>query len=188
MSGQWLRNAAKETERKKEEQKIERDSEKRIVINMNVRDDSELVSVFSGKSTSVISTEVAEFIENNTRNIPLRNQLTLRIHSDCITKEEEGIYRSAICEYYTEKYFAVKKELKRNRIIILILALAGILTLSLAFLIGHAIWSEVIDIAAWVLLWEAVDIGVFKNRSMKFDKIRYLTYIDMNVEFYKLRG
>ena len=188
MSGQWLRNAAKETERKKEEQKIERDSEKRIVINMNVRDDSEFVSVFSGKSTSVISTDVAEFIESSTRNVPPRNQLTLRIHSDCIAKEEEGIYRSAIREYYTEKYFAVKNELKRNRIIILILALAGILTLSLAFLIEHAIWSEVIDIAAWVLLWEAVDIGVFKNRSMKFDKIRYLTYIDMNVEFYKLRG
>ena len=116
MSGKWLRSIAKETERKKGEQKFERDKEKRIVINMNVRDDSEFVSVFSGKSTSVISTEVAEFIENSTRNIPLRNQLTLRIHSDCITKEEEGIYRSAnmsimirlrFNSFLTAKYFSV---------------------------------------------------------------------------------
>lgn len=50
-------------------------------------------------------------------------------------------------------------------------------------LIDSFVWSAVIDIVAWVFLWEAVDIGFFENRKLKLKKLRYLAFIDMKVEY-----
>lgn len=61
--------------------------------------------------------------------------------------------------------------------------MAGVLVLSLAFQVENHIWSEGIDIAAWVLLWEAVDIWVFKNRELSIKAKRCLAFMDMKVEY-----
>lgn len=87
----------------------------------------------------------------------------------------------------TERYNAGNRELKWNTIIVLLLALAGIIALAIAFLIDHQtanpLWTEVVDIIAWVFLWEAVDISAFKNKELRIKKLRYLSYLSMNIEF-----
>lgn len=168
----------------------QRDDENRVIVNMTVKDDSSFLSVFSESNTPVISTEVADFIEHNTVAIFPKEPLTLRIHSDCIDERERELYKKAIAEYYTEKYFANKRELRRNNIIALILTVFGVLTLVPAVLLeyqrGSLIWAEVIDIVAWVLLWEAVDISVFGNRALRMKQKYYLSYISMKVEYVDL--
>ena len=100
-----------------------------------------------------------------------------------IDDEEKMEYASAMKEYYAEKYMASRKELRLNRIIALLLLIAGVLVLTFAFHIEHHIWSEVIDIAAWVLLWEAVDIWAFKNRELVLLSKRYLAFMNMKLEY-----
>lgn len=165
----------------------QRDEEDRVLIHMTVKNDENFLSVFSESETPVISTEVAEFIENSTHSVPPRESLTLRIHSRCIDDREKVLYKKAIKEYYMEKYIANEQELKRNRLTVLLLTMAGVATLAAALLfdyhIGNAIWSEVIDIVAWVFLWEAVDIGVFENRMARSKKLRYLAFLSMKVAY-----
>ena len=153
---------------------------------MTVQDDSDFLSVYSEYDTPVISTEVAEFIENSTHSLRPSQPLTLQIHSDCIDDRERQDYRAAIREYYEGKYIASKKEFRFSITAVLVLALAGIITLALAFQIDHHIWSEVVDIAAWVFLWEAVDIAVFRNRESNRMRKRYLSYMCMKVEYLPL--
>lgn len=153
---------------------------------MTVKNDDDFLSVYSTSETPVITTDVAEFIENSTHSISPREMYSLHIHSNCIDDHEKKEYVEAIKEYYAEKYIASKKELRHNRMIIATLALAGILVLALAFHIENAVWSEVIDIAAWVLLWEAVDTGIFKNREINLRCQRYLAYMSMQVEYYPM--
>lgn len=162
------------------------DAEGRVIIDMTVKDDSSFLSVYSASDTPVISTEVAEFIENSTHAFSPRQPLCLRIHSDCIDEQEQNDYPAGIREYYTEKYLASKNEARFNRIAVLLLMLAGVIALALAFRVEHRIWSEVIDIAAWVFLWEAVDIAAFKSREINLKRKRYLTYIAMKVEYMPL--
>lgn len=50
-------------------------------------------------------------------------------------------------------------------------------------LISNAVWSEVMDIVAWVLIWESVHIAVFQNRELRVMKRRYLSYLSMNIDF-----
>ena len=163
--------------------RYQRDKDGNIIVNMTVKNDDDFLSVYSTNEIPVIATDVAEFIENNTSSLHASDPLTLRICSNCIDESEQKDYREAIKEYYTDKYIVNEKELKRNRIIIFLLMIAGVITLALAFRINSNIWSEVVDIAAWVFLWEAVDIGTFKNRELRLKRKRYLAYMSMKVEF-----
>lgn len=160
-----------------------RDENGNIVIDMTVKNDDDFLSVYSGGEAPIISSDVAEFIESSTRSLSPREKYTLIIHSDCIDEKEKNEYDLAIKEYYAEKYFANRKELRINRIIILLLMTVGIFVLSLAFHVENHIWSEVIDIAAWVFLWEVVDIWVFKNRKLNIIARRCLAFMDMKVEY-----
>ena len=174
---------------KRQEKQYQRDEEDRIIINMHVKDDTDFLSVFSTTEMPVISSEVAEFLENSTQTVRPKEQLTLRIKSDCIDETEKAVYPKAIKEYYTERYHANESELKRDNFIAFCLAVLGILVLAFAvfldYRIGSVIWAEVVDIAAWVFLWEAVDIKFFKTRELTLRQKRHLAFISMKVEFIK---
>ena len=169
------------------EKQYRRDDEDRIIVDMNVKDDTDFLSVFSATETPVISSEVAEFLENSTHSIRPNEQLSLHIKSDCIDETEQKVYSTAIKEYYTERYRANERELKIHNLIALLLALFGVLVLVFAvfldYRIGSVIWAEVVDIVAWVFLWEAVDIKFFKTRELAIQRKRYMAFIDMKIEY-----
>ena len=157
------------------------------IVHMNVNDDSNFLSVFSASKSPVISQEVADFIEASTHAAKPTTQLTLKIQSSCIDDAEKTLYRQAIKEYYTEKYIAAKQELKKNYRIAYILGTLGVLVLALAVFLEYrhesVIWAEVIDIVAWVFLWEAVDVFCLETRKLKANSQRYISYVAMEVEF-----
>lgn len=171
------------------EKQYPHDSEGRIIVNMNVKDDTDFLSVFSTSETPVISSDVAEFLEKSTLTIRPNEQLALHVKSDCIDEKEQILYKNAIKEYYKEEYQANQKELSVCNKIAFFLALFGVLVLAFAvfldYKIGSVIWSEVIDIMAWVFLWEAVDIKFFKTRGLKLRQKRYSAFIDMKIEYVK---
>lgn len=182
-----FREIRKESNRQMKARKYKRDGDGRIVVQMNVNDDSNFLSEFSENATPVISTEVAEFIENKTNAVPPNEEFTLQIFSNCIDEEEKVLYRAAFKEYYMERYIANEREIKRNRFAVLLLGIAGIFVLLAEFIcdsrIGNPIWTSVIDIVAWVLLWEAVDIGVLEARVLSIKRKRYLAYLSMKIEY-----
>ena len=69
----------------------------------------------------------------------------------------------------------------------LLLLIAGVLVLALQLILEYSfnsvIWAEVIDIAAWVFLWEAADIRFFGNRSLLLKNKRYRSYLSMKIEY-----
>lgn len=163
--------------------------EERTVIRMIVKNDDSFLSLFSASETPVISTEVADFIENSTVSIPPAAPLALHIYSNCIDEAEKREYGRAIYAYYAERYRANERERGRNRRIVLLLALVGILFLSIALFLDYSncfLWAEVMDVAAWVFLWEAVDIGAFRNRDLRLNRMRYRSYMTMSMTYYPL--
>ena len=182
-----FRERKKEADRQMKARKYKRDDSGRVIIQMNVKDDANFLSEFSESATPVISTEVAEFIENETNAVPPNEDFTLQVYNDCIDDREEKVYSAAIKEYYMQKYLANDREIKRNRFAVLLLGIAGILVLAAELIfdyrVGNALWSSVIDIVAWVLLWEAVDIGVLEARVTAIKRKRFLAYLSMKTEY-----
>ncbi len=165
----------------------ERDEEGRVVVKMKVADDSNFLSVFSDSETPMISGEVAEFLENSTFSLNPNEELTLRVYSDCIDDKEKVVYKSAIKEYYEKRYLENECKRKRYNVMALFMALFGVLVLAASIFIGYrfgsAIWAEVVDIVAWVLLWEATDVKFFTMRDISILKRRYSAFISMKIEY-----
>jgi len=165
----------------------EYDSDGRAVIDMNVVDDSGFLCVYSRSDTPIISTDVAEFIEGASAALSPKENLTLKVHSNCIDQGERNIYEGAVRAYYSEKSIANSRELKKNNIIAIILLIFGVAVLAVSLFLSYSfsmqIGAEVIDIVAWVLIWEATDIAIFKNNELRIKKRRYAAYTEMKIVF-----
>lgn len=157
---------------------------RRTTIKMQVLNDDDFLSPFSLSEVPVINSEVADFIENSTINLPPKEKLKLIIHSNCIDDNEKLLYDKAIKEYYQERYTSLRKELVRNYFAVAIMFIVGVIILTISiFKVNTLVKSEIIDIVAWVLIWEACDISFFTNRSLRIKEKRYKTYIDMEIVF-----
>lgn len=171
--------------------KVQRDGEGNVIINMTVKNDDGFLSPFSENNSYVISDEVADFIENSTKEALPKDQYTLYIRSNCIDDEEKKIYKEAIKEYYTKQYIALKREINRNRRSVVVMGAIGIIFLALALILelkSYAIWTEVVDIAAWVFLWEAVYLEFFETKKSK-TKLKYsLSYLSMKIVYLSDKG
>ena len=159
----------------------------RTIIPMTVRDDSDFLSPFSEGAAPLISTDVAEYLEEKTEDLPRRTELILQIRSSCIDPEEQAAYRLGVREFYLIRYLSVRRELRRNLLLAFTLAAAGMLLLLTAHLIdtylGFPYWTELTDIVAWVFVWEAVDVLVFGSHDLRTQKLRCLSFMDMKIEF-----
>lgn len=184
-----IRELKRETDRKIENARAERDGEGRVIVNMNVRDDGGFISPFSDTVKPVISEDVAQFITSRAEAVPHKERLTLRIYGGCIDEAEREIYRSAVKEYFTESYASRQREYKRNLVAAFVLGLMGIIVLGLMIWLetktDSAVWIEVADIIAWVFVWEAVDIAFLENAATGIRRRRCLALIDMKIEFYR---
>ena len=186
-----LKIVKKKVDNQLQQEKLVRDDQNRVVVDMIVQNDKHILSEFSESKTPVINTKVAEFIENATASIPAKEHLTLRISSDCIDDEEKGLYGKGIKEYYKGKYVEVQRSIKESNIIALILIAISLCLLVVTFLLKSAlsfgIWAEIINIIAWFFLWEATAILSLKTRDLRHKRNKYLSYISIKVEYLPLK-
>ena len=170
----------------------QKDEYGRVIVPMVVNDDSDFLSVFAETEAPLISADVADYIETKTDDIPADEQLTLRIRSNCIDAEEQQAYRTGIKEYYMSKFIYAEKELKQNTMLAGVLLATGLIALFLMNLVdatfGSYYWTEVVDIIAWVFIWESVDTFVFGTHEYKTLRARCVAYMDMNVEFLPMKN
>ena len=164
-----------------------RDSEGRFSIRMHITNDDSFLSPISKGSTPVISSDVSEFLEGQTEALPPKASLALHVRGECIDGNEKRAYAEAIKAYYTERFKAVNHAFRRNLLLSLALTVLGIAALALALLTeartGSPIWTEAVDIVAWVLLWEAVDVSLFRNHELRVSRRRYRAFTEMPVIF-----
>lgn len=168
-----------------------RDDEGRAVVDFRVNNDDEFLSPYSVGNHDVIAQDVAEFIEGRLSTLPVEEHVRLRIHSDVISKREEKIYEQAIRDYYADKYESVRQEKRRLSVMALVMAIIGVLALTVmialeVFALRTSVILEVIDIFAWVFLWESVDLFFFECTALRIKQKRYLSVIESVVEYLPL--
>ncbi len=183
-----LKEIKKELKNRKCEIARERDEEGRIIVDLCVHNDDDFLSPYSLRSSVELSTGAAEFIERSVDSAPVKEQVRLRVHSDVITQEERCAYDKAIHTYYEDRFACVQREKKRLLVIAAIMAWIGIIALTI--MIGlevtgtrTAVLSEIIDIFAWVFLWEAVDLSCLEYASLRLKSWRYAALSACVVEY-----
>ena len=169
-----------------------RNDDGRVIVDLTITNDDQFLSPYSTDKHSVISSDVAEFIENSLEMVPVNDRINFHIHSDVIDEKEKKEYKEAISTYYTERYKVTRAENRRLKGIALIMALVAVFTLTVMIWLElsglkNAVFLEVVDIFAWVFMWEAVDIFFLRCSALRIKEKRYLSLIDSKIDFLPIK-
>ncbi|MEG1609182.1 MAG: hypothetical protein RR348_04870, partial [Clostridia bacterium] len=102
------------------------DDDGRLVVDMMVRDDSSFISPFSNSQQPMLSTEAADFLDSAIKPANYKDEIRLKIHSDCIDEEEQEIYKVAIKNYYNHAYVVGRQNIKRSYIVSALMLLMSV--------------------------------------------------------------
>lgn len=154
-----------------------------------VSDDDCFLSPYSVRGNEVISNEVADFLENNLSSYPIGSKLSIEIKGDTVDKVEEERYKKGIKNFYFNKIVDVNRKLKENLKISLLMLIIGVIVLSaylvLEYIGQYHILASVIDIMAWVFIWESIDLYFIRRKGLKLDKLRFYSLYDSKITFKK---
>lgn len=181
------RKHAKERLTKRE---IERDEDGLAVIHMTVLDDSDFLSPLSYHRAEVLSNEVSAFLEKRANALPPQKRVAVHIHSDCIDEQEQVRYRAAVATTFRDAYDELALEIRRSMIAALLMLLFGVLLLGAMWALSvkdcGEILIEVVDIFAWVFVWEAVDTFFLTRTVQLQQQKRCLSLIYAKICFFPL--
>lgn len=142
-----------------------------IICSINQKED--FFDRFSDESRKELNEELAEHIKNHAEAKEEKVSLVIRfiLRGDAKMLERQVI-EETIFNYYARQSVGLIKRYKRNFTVTFLLGVIGVILLIFLILLktlmnGMPVLSEVIDIAAWVFLWESVDKGFFEKVGLR---------------------
>ena len=158
-----------------------------VCLNLNITDDSDFLSPYSPSENPLVSSEVADFLENSARAFHPRAKINLTITGRCIDESEKSVYGDAIRNYFSLKLAETERDIKRKGFVSLIFAIVGVVALVFMIIyesfVNNAVWTECVDIFAWVFLWEAVDQFFIERSGLLLKRKRFENFVNMSIEF-----
>ncbi len=143
------------------------------VINVRLYDHDNLFSPYSDKK--VLNRDLMQYIDSQADPISAEIPLIINFIVDDLSKVDQEFVRRAIKRYYWLSYKAMTHDLRRINITSGLLLLAGISVLivyqTLARLDIDLFANEIILIASWVFIWEAVSRFTFNRREKQIERI-----------------
>lgn len=147
---------------------IQLDDNLKAVLKMKISDDSDFLSKYYFDDP-IISQEVGDYLLSYKGRLSWKKGIKIEIISDVIDDAKHLVYERAIRNYFINEMRHIKNSTLLRNILSSILFLLGILTLVLMFVLDFltgsnlGLWKEVIDIVAWVFIWESVDLFIIQR-------------------------
>ncbi|MEG2002609.1 MAG: hypothetical protein RR107_05910 [Clostridia bacterium] len=161
-----------------------------LTINLTVQDDENFLSPFSYGAEPTLSSDVAEFLDKSLKPSQYKDDIHLKIHSDVIDENEKLRYEKAIRNHYSESYVAERQKMRRDFIISMYMLLVGVVFLAAIVILNayqiSGIAAEIVDIIAWVFLWEAADIFFLQRKVSAWHQHRNISFFKAEITFIPL--
>ena len=173
---------------------LSREREKELggnVLEICVADDGDFLSPYSPTGSPLISGEIAEFIDHNVKRLDPSEKMKIVIKSDCISDDEKPVYENAVKNYYHAEFLQAARGLKRNTVLTVAMTITAAIIFALAVVLDKlsvdSVILNMIDVVAWVFMWEAADIFFFRRNELKLNRIRAFNVIRSEIIFEKLK-
>ena len=138
------------------------------VIDVKIDTKEQLYSAYS-YSGDKLNGEFGEYVFEKAKGVPIKDDITIRIHSEDDIDAEE--VNRALKSHYRAEYKEAKKSVSRTTLISVIMTVLGIIALTALILINrftdNFYITSIVEIAAWVFVWEAVDYFFLQRPAEK---------------------
>ena len=158
------------------EAEIEYDDGGKELVRMTVKNDDDFLSPFALRGEEMLSGEASEFLDRAVMRLPLKDELHVDIAGEAITMGERSGYAAAIRNTYRTRVIDIDRKLRRNAVAAFMMTLAAIVIMTLY--VTLELWNagyvilEIVDIVAWVFMWEAADLFFLERNVLKLEQLR----------------
>lgn len=131
-----------------------------------------------------ISTDLCKYIDSCVYNIPLKYKIKLQIDCPDLTEKDKRTMIDAVRTHYGLIIYDKEIDLKENAYKTSELMVLGLIVLAAVYIFPLISYmQEVLMIAGWFAIWEAVDNYVYDRKKLKTDKENNIQMIECLLEF-----
>ena len=183
------RRRLKELKRIYAKKEILLNDKNQAVIKVFVHDLESVISPFSLQDNIVINSEFANFLDQHILATHLIHDINIQIKSNHLEKQEDIVLiQEAIKNYYYEEAIISYRKIRKTIIQSIIFTFLAVIIFSLVIFINHlsllsAVATEIIDIAGWVFMWEAVDLFFIERPLNKYELLKNHKLVEAVVNY-----
>lgn len=180
--------AISRNERIKIAQNFDHTEDEKAIIEVGAKSYDSIISPYCVKNYLTLNPDFAEYIETNAKQVPLNDDLQLDIYLDSEpSKTQKTNIINATRVHFAEKIAAMKAASKRNTVAALLLLLFGAALLIVCFLSQlyetNEVFTNLIDILAWVLVWDAFEKLIFERKKDTTEQINNFRIMKARIVF-----
>jgi len=158
------------------------------IINIKVENKNQIISNFSYDENDKINKDLSEFIVAKSKRVPITKDIKLNFYTKNYIDKNE--IQSTIKNHFNEEYLESKSELKRLNVFIITMLALGILTFAILVALYNRNFSNIyfemiLEIAAWVFIWESIDATFLQRPKIKRKNIQMqklsLAQVEVNI-------
>lgn len=158
------------------------------LLTVHIKEKQDVLSSFSSSKEYYISEEMATFLMNQAKPLPLKNALHVKIKTEKVLPDDDKqVIAKAIKNYFHNGVLDVSMQIKKSAWVASIMLMVSIIVLSVSFLLSYTnvayVLIELLEIVGWVFAWECVDIFCFRITMMRFQRKRSLNFLEAKISF-----
>lgn len=174
-----------------EDEWFDEDANGRGIIDVGAENYDDVFSYYDLDGESVLDREFEEFLEAKADAIPMNKELALHFHVKNATEGKRDEIDRTIKTNYKRVVRAYNRKLHRNTMftiymLFMFLVFFAIYVPLIIFNVHFAV-QFVVEIAAWVFLWEAVDQWFIHRREIKHKMLKKFRFIRADISVYEYR-
>lgn len=163
-----------------------RDEQNRVVIDVGIKSEDSFFSPYCTKEVPMIDGALGEYVETRLKGAPKETEFTVHFRLAEGVAIEEEVARRAVEHYLDDRVVSTAQRYRRNGVVSLFMGVIGVLLLVAMIMVEHltsglTVLYEVMDIAAWVFLWEAVDQFFFARSLLKLELMVNRLFADATI-------
>lgn len=173
--------------RKRLTREFKHDKDGNALVEIGIKDKSEVLAPFALDGKETINVEFANVLDNVSKSIPPKENMHLKLQCEKLTEKEKEDFSMAIKNHYLNSLIDNQRKLRHNILLFWSMIAISVLFLAILFIANHfgAPWivTEVLDIIAWLFVWEAIDLLAFQRSLYQYEMNRDLVLYKMNISF-----
>lgn len=149
--------------------------DERAIINVGAENYDDIFSPYCYKGGDTLSSTLVDYLQQKSNAVSYEYDLTLRFHVKNATEEKRQEIENAIKENYVNEARGIEERMHRTTIFSLLFLVLGLVFTALYLVLLHFVSTEftyLIDLFAWILLWEGTDAFFLDRRVLKLNLVK----------------
>ena len=167
------------------------DSNGRGVIDVGAENYDDVFSYYDLDGENVLDKEFNDFLEAKADAIPLKKELALHFHVKNANESKREEIDKTIKNHYKRELRALNRKLHRNAMFTLYMVFMFLVFFAvyvpLVIFDVHFAVQFIVDIVAWVFLWEAVDQWFLHRREIKHEMLKKFRFIRADIDVFEYK-